>query len=149
MTVYLDASNSSKNYWFDTWIAFLFFYGNFNPALTQVSFFAFSAFFRCFFKTSEIVLMVKLRGRPFDFWGEGGEGYGWFQKEISCRLFLRGKNILRRNTWGKTILHRKHTGICWGKKFRDLGKRSLTQTKSPIAPHKSNGRLLMRFPQEC
>ena len=126
-----------------------FFYGNFNPALTQVSFFAFSAFFRCFFKTSEIVLMVKLRGRPFDFWGEGGEGYGWFQKEISRRLILRGENILRRNTRGKNILYRKHTGICWGKKVRGLGKRSLTRTKSPIAPQKSNGRLLMLFSQEC
>ena len=128
---------------------FSFFYWNFNPALTQVSFLAFSAFFRCFFKTSEIVLMVKLRRRPFDFWGEGGEGYGWFQKEISRRLILRGKNILRRNTWGKNILHRKHTGICGEKRLEVWEKRSLTRTKSPIAPQKSNGRLLMLFPQEC
>ena len=149
MIVYLDASNSSKNYWFDTWIVS----HSSTEILTQLwlkfLFLRSRHSFGVFFKTSEIVLMVKLRRRPFDFWGEGGEGYGWFQKEISCRLILRGKNILRRNTWGKTILHRKHTGICWGKKFRGLGKRSLTQTKSPIAPHKSNGRLLMRFPQEC
>ena len=148
MTVYLDASNSSKNYWFDTWIV--------SHSSTEISTQLWLKFlflrsrhsFGVFFKTSEIVLMVKLRGRPFDVWGEG-QGYGWFQKEISRRLILRGKNILRRNTWGKNILHRKHTGICWGKKVRGLGKRSLTRTKSPIAPRKSNGRLLMLFPQEC
>ena len=88
------------------------------------------------------------RGRPFDFWGEGG-GYRWFGKKISCRLISRGKKPCKEIPRGKKFLHwKKYLSLCIilenkvlhccmsGKKFylQRFGGKILTQTRSPIPP---------------
>ena len=72
-------------------------------------------------------------------------GYGWFQRKISCRLIVRGKNLAR-NTWqkkhsytenimcnvGNKILH----CACQEKKFcyQRLGKKFLPKPNQPYPP---------------
>ena len=81
--------------------------------------------------------------------GEGGGGYRWFGKKISCRLISRGKKPCKEIPRGKKFLHwKKYLSLCIilekkvlhccmsGKKFylqRFEGK-ILTQTRSPIPP---------------
>ena len=43
-----------------------------------------------------VCLHLNFRGRPFDFWGGGGVGYGWFQKEKYPADWFRGEKILAR-----------------------------------------------------
>ena len=63
---------------------------------------------------------------------------------------FEGKKYLANKYLGKKIYCTEKTPVYVGEKSSEVwGKKSLTQTKSPIvAPQKSNGRLLMRFPQE-
>ena len=68
-----------------------------------------------------------VRGDHLTFEGSGG-GYGWFQK-ISCRLISSKEK--------SCVECLPHSGfVCQGKNAinRGLGKKILTQTKSPIPP---------------
>ena len=118
MTVYLDASNSSKNCRFDTWIV--------SHSSTEIL-------------TQLWLKFLFLRSR---------RSFGGFLKpQKSCLRLTWGADHLTFE--GKNILYWKNTGICWGKRFRGLGKKKSCPNQITHSPSKVNGRLLMRFPQEC
>ena len=124
MTLYLDASNSSKNCWFDTWIVS---YSS-TEILTHLWLKLLFLLSRHSFilSFSEIVLKVNVRGWTFDFWGEGGDpgrGMGDFRRKYPADWFWGKKNILQRKTWGEKYIALKKHQYMLGKKVQRFGKK--------------------------
>ena len=139
MTVYLDASNSSKNCWFDTWIV-----SHFSTEILTQLWLEF-LFLRpwhslgVFFKTSEIV--VNLRGRPFDFWWEGGGGGGrggvWVISEGNIlQTDFKGKKYIAKKYLRKKYIALKKRQYMLGEKVQRFGKKKSYANQITYSPSK-------------